>query len=629
MSLTATQAGEMVFDLHLPLKLQPVFDGPARYRGAYGGRGSGKSWGFADMALCRTVAAKTRMLCTRELQNSIKASVLQILIDRLEAHGLQDFFDYGASFLTSTLWDEPFLFKGLRHNYREIKSTEGIDICWIEEAETTSEESFRVLFPTIRKPGSEIWLTWNSESIDAPIHQRFVVSPPDNARIAKVNYIDNPWFPLELELERQADMKRDPDVYAHVWEGECLTRTEAQVLGGKWRVERFKQPPEIDGGPYYGCDWGFSSDPLALVRCWVNGNRLYIDAEAGGRGIEIKDTPKCFDTVPGIKEHIVRADNARPELISHMQTEGYRTVGAEKWPGSIEDGITHLRSYDAIVIHERCEKVAKEARLWSYKIDKQTGDVLPVLIDANNHWMDAVRYALAPIIRRKKFTGRAAYAGQYNDAIHVSLDELWPISGLPIVVGLASEESTHCAVISQDNRRGQLRIVQEVIARDMGVSQFATGVLQPLLRSKYRGCPVTLVSYRAPGVAGANAQDNVSRLVIDELTAAGLTVQSVSSDLLARRLEAVRWYLGQLSGGRAGLSLSPSCTVLRDGMQGGYQFRQLETQGGDDIRYAELPDKNQYLLPHCALQYVCLWQRGEIEANDIAPIVTGARDYNR
>jgi phage terminase large subunit len=616
---------EFILDLKLPGKLVPVFTGEARYRGAYGGRGSAKSWSFADMALLRAYSSKTRILCTRELQNSIKASVLQILIDRLEAHGLGDFFDYGESYLRSILFDEHFLFKGLRHNYREIKSTEGIDICWVEEAETTSEESFRVLLPTVRKPGSEIWLTWNSESHDAPIHKRFVMDPPDNAKIVKMNYVDNPWFPEELEQERLADQKRDPDVYAHVWEGECLTRTDAQVLGGKWRVADFKMPAEVDGGPYYGCDWGFSSDPLALVRCFINGNRLYIDYEAGEKGIEIKDTPATFDEIPGIKKHMVRADNARPELISHMQTEGYRCVGADKWPGSVEDGITHLRSYDEIIIHERCVKVAKEARLWSYKIDKQTGDILPVLIDANNHWMDGVRYALAPIIRKKKFTGRAAYAGQFNEILHVSLDELWPIKGHGLVIGFAAKQTTQCAVIAQVNISGQLRIIEEVIVRNSGVSQFATSVLQPLLRGKYRGCHYEIVSFKA--ASSSRTTDNDANLIIDEIEEAGLTIESVDSDLLGRRMEAVRWYFNQLSGGRPAITISPSCTVLRDGLAGGYQFRQMEIQGTDDIRYSDKPDDNQYVLPNQALQYICQFQRGEFESNKIQPVVSGYRTY--
>lgn len=627
---------EIEYKFEIAAPMAKIFEGEAMYRGARGGRGSTKSWAFARKALQRMVDAqlahtKLRVFCGRELQNSLKDSVLQLLIDQIEMLGLQQFFDYGESYVRGADGVCDFLFKGLRHNYKEIKSTEGIDICWLEEAETISEESFRTIFPTVfRNKGAEVWLSWNSESSDSPIHKRFVLNPPENSKIIKINYTENPWFSEEMEALRLEDLKRDPDVYAHVWEGECLTRTDAQVLGGKWRIDAFTMPPadEIDGGPYYGCDWGFSSDPLALVRCWVKGNRLYIDQEAGGKGIEIKDTPAEFDKVPGIKKHMVRADNARPEMISHMQTEGYRCVGAEKWPGSIEDGITHLRSYDEIVIHERCTEVAKEARLWSYKIDKQTGDILPVLIDANNHWFDALRYSLAPIIKKKNFTGRAVYAGQFNEILHVSLEELWPMKGRAIVIGIAIEGTTNVAVISQMTSRGQLRIVEEVIKRNMGVGQFAKDVLQPILRGKYRGCPHTLVSFRGQTSSTSGGVDTDARMLIDEMDDAGLRVETVSSDLLARRLEAVRWYFGQITGGSPGIIVSPTCTVLRDGLQGGYQFKQLEVQGSDDIRYSNDPEKNQYVLPNEALQYICQWLRGEFESNKVDPVVSGIRNYN-
>lgn len=617
---------EYVLDMQLPMKLQSVFTGPARYRGAHGGRGSGKSWGFADMAIMRTMAAPTRFLCTRELQNSIRDSVLRLLVDRIEHHGLQRFYDSGESYLRSVLHGEDFIFKGLRHNYREIKSLEGVIICWIEEAETTSEESFRVLIPTIRAHGSEIWMTWNSESLDAPIHKRFILAPPDNAKIAKVNWIDNPWFPEELNQERLADQKRDPDIYAHVWEGECLTRTDAQVLANKWRVDDFIIPDEPDGGPYYGVDWGFATDPLAIVRCFVHGKRLFVDYEAGGKGIEIKDTPAEFLKVPRIKDHIIRADNARPEMIAHMQSEGFRCIGADKWPGSVEDGITHLRSYDEIVIHSRCDRVAREARLWSYKIDKQSGDVLPVLLDLNNHFWDGVRYALAPLIRKRVFTGKPVYAGQFNDRIHVSLDELWPIKGLPIVVGLAMKQTTYSAVFSQINRDGQLRILEEVISRNMGVGQFARTVLNPLFKQKYRGCKYTIVSFR-PKTTTARGTDDEARMLIDEMDSAGFTVDSVDSNLLSRRMESVRWYLGQLAAGKPAISISPTCTILNDGMGGGYQFRQLENQGTHDIRYDDKPEDNQYVLPNEALQYICMYQRGELEMAGIQPVVSEYRVY--
>jgi len=624
---------ELELRFEIAEKMTEIFEGEAMYRGAYGGRGSTKSWAFARKALQRMVLAqlarkKCRILCGRELQNSLKDSVLQLLCDQIEMLGLQQFFDYGESYVRGADGVSDFLFKGLRHNYKEIKSTEGIDICWLEEAETISEESFRTIFPTVfRNEGAEVWLSWNSESSDAPIHKRFILNPPANCKIVKINHSDNPWFSEEMELLRQEDLKRDPDVYAHVWEGECLTRTEAQVLGGKWRVDTFSMPSadEIDGGPYYGCDWGFSSDPLALIRCWVRGNRLYIDQEAGGRGIEIKDTPAEFDRIPGIKNHMIRADNARPEMISHMQLEGYRVVAADKWPGSIEDGITHLRSYDEIIIHERCVNVAKEARLWSYKIDKQTGDVLPVLIDANNHYADAIRYALAPIIKKKNFTGRAVYAGQYNEILHISLEELWPIKGMPIYIGLALKGTTICAIISQVTRRGQLRIVEEIIERNTGVSQFAHTTIKPLLAGKYRGCPRTFISF-ADSTTGSSRTDNDSSLLIDEMEEQGFEVESVSSDLLSRRLESVRWYFGQLSAGQPAIAISPTCTTLRDGLGGGYQFKLLQIIG-DDNQYQTEPEKNQYVLPNMALQYICMWMREAIEDNKNKPVISGQRTY--
>ena len=393
--------------VQVPSALRPVFDGPARIRGAYGGRGSTKSWSFARMLIAKQLVSPLRVLCARELQNSIRTSVHKVLVDQIEDLGLENHFEYGESYLRSKIGGE-FLFKGLRLNAKEIKSTEGVDICWVEEAEAVSDDSFRVLLPTIRKPGSEIWLTWNPESADAAIQRRFIDNPYPDSRIVKINYNDNPWFSAELEAERLHDLAMDPDLYAHVWEGEFLTRSNAQVLSGKWEIADFTRPSDIDG-PYYGLDWGFSSDPLAVVVVFIKNRTLYIEYEASGVGIEIDNTARFLDQVPEIRKHMVRADNARPELIRHFQNNGFRMEAAKKWPGSVEDGIAHLRSYDKIIIHRRCTGCQSEARKWSYKIDKLSGDVLPVLIDANNHFMDAVRYALGSLIKAPSsfFIGRA------------------------------------------------------------------------------------------------------------------------------------------------------------------------------------------------------------------------------
>ncbi|TQE93018.1 MAG: PBSX family phage terminase large subunit [Spiribacter salinus] len=390
--------------IKLPPKLVPVFTNPARYRGAYGGRGSGKSFSFAKMLAVRGYAEPLRILCGREIQNSIKDSSQQEVIRAIESEPfLNAHYSYGESFIRGANGTE-FLFKGLRHNYQQIKSTSGINICWVEEAEHVSEASWEVLIPTVREPGSEIWLTWNPESEDSATHRRFIKSPPSDSRIVKLNWRDNPWFPDELEYERQRDQERDPDRYQHIWEGETITRTEAQILGGKWAVREFEPDERKWDGPYYGLDFGFSNDPLAAVKCWVHDERLYIEHEAGKVNLELDDTPDYLrERVPGLVSDKVRADNARPECISHLKRHGMPGIqAAPKWQKSVEEGITFLRNFREIVIHPRCRQTQTECRLYSYKVDRLSGDVTSVIIDANNHFIDAIRYALSPIIKHNR-----------------------------------------------------------------------------------------------------------------------------------------------------------------------------------------------------------------------------------
>lgn len=376
----------------------------ARYKVAHGGRGSGKSWTVARMILLNAFQRPLRVLCARELQISIKDSVHRLLSDQIEELGLTGAFEVGQSFIRgagSANAGTEFLFKGLRHNAGEIKSMEGIDVCWIEEAQAVSESSWELLIPTIRAAGSEIWITFNPDQETDPTYQRFVVAPPPGATVAQVNWDDNPWFPPELEAERAYMARTDPEAYAHVWGGECRSRSDAQVLKGKWVIDCFETAPGWDG-PYYGADWGFAQDPTTLVRLWIGGRTLYVEHEAYGVGVALDDTPALFDRVPGARQHLIRADSSRPETINHLRTRDYpRIQGAAKGPGSVEDGVEFLRSFERIVIHERCRHAAEEARLWNFKTDRLTGDVLPQLVDAHNHIWDAVRYALEPLIRQR------------------------------------------------------------------------------------------------------------------------------------------------------------------------------------------------------------------------------------
>lgn len=390
--------------IELPPKLVDVFTGKARYRGAYGGRGSGKSFSFAKMLAVRGYAEPLRILCARELQGSIKDSVHSEIKNAIESTPwLYDAYDVGETYIRGANGTE-FIFKGLRHNYREIKSLSGINIAWIEEAEAVSEMSWRTLVPTIREDESEIWLTWNPESLDSATHKRFITNSPRNSKIRKINYLDNPWFPKSLEDDRQEDFERDPDMYAHVWEGECITRTDAQILKDKWRVEEFEPHPLLWDGPYHGLDFGFSNDPTTGVKCWIHADNLYIEYDGGKVGLELDDTAEfLMKRIPGIEKHLIRAESARPESISYLKRHGLpRMESVKKGAGSIEDGIAHMRSYKSIIIHPRCEGTINEARLYSYKVDRVTGDILPIIIDANNHYMDSIRYALEPIMKSCK-----------------------------------------------------------------------------------------------------------------------------------------------------------------------------------------------------------------------------------
>lgn len=407
-SISTTRAPQELLD-RLKAQLipwaKPLLE-PARYKGLWGGRGSGKSVAATDALLITGLERCCRILCAREFQNSLSDSVHQLLCDRISALGLEDYYTIQEAKIFAESTGTELFFRGLRRNVRSLKSIPGITHVWIEEASSTSAQSWNILVPTIRDPGSEIWVTFNPDQRTDPIYQHFVESPDSLAGhtyIQEVNWRDNPYFPPELEAERRAMLATDPDLYQHVYEGQCWERSEAQVLVDKWVVDDFTPGPDWDG-PYHGADWGFAVDPTTLVRCWVYANRLYIEYESSAVRLELRDTPARWRAdVPGCEGYTIRADSARPESISEVKRHGMPgLVAVDKWPGSVEDGIAHLRSYDKIVIHSRCKAAAEEARLWRYRTDPLTGDVLPSLLPGNDHVWDGCRYALNPLIKRRR-----------------------------------------------------------------------------------------------------------------------------------------------------------------------------------------------------------------------------------
>lgn len=368
-----------------------------RYKVLYGGRGSGKSWGIARVLILLALKSKIRILCTRQFQTSISMSVHKLLKDSIENLGLGAFFEITRDTIRCSNGSE-FYFKGIQNNIDEIKSIEGIDICWVEEAQNVSKESWAVLCPTIRKENSEIWVSFNPKLETDETYQKFVVHPSADCMSVMVNFSDNPWFPEVLRKEMEYCRSISVADYEYIWLGKPQVNTDAQVFNGRYEIAEFAEA-ESSTRFFHGADWGFAKDPTTLVRAFIKDDCLYIDQECYGVGVELDETPQLFDAIATARSFPIKADCARPETISFMRRRGFNISPAKKWQGSIEDGLAVLKSFRKIVIHPRCKHTADEFRLYSYKVDKINGDVLPIIEDKNNHCIDALRYALDGYIK--------------------------------------------------------------------------------------------------------------------------------------------------------------------------------------------------------------------------------------
>lgn len=389
-----------------------LYRGKYRFRVLYGGRGSAKSWQIARalILIAHGSAIPLRILCAREFQSSIKDSVHQLLKTQIRKLGLLPWFKIQDTSIMSRRNGSEFLFKGLRQNVDEVKSTEGIDYAWIEEAQRMSQRSWDVLIPTVRKPGSEIWVSFNPDLPTDPTFKMFVTESRPDALVAKVTWRDNPWLPDVLRAELALKKETDYEAYLHIWEGETWTRSKEQILDGKWELGEFEISEDHEKrsaagwyGPYWGLDYGFSTSPLVVEKVWVHKPTmvLYVEDERYDLLVENDQIRPMVQEMGGLKARL-RADAARPETTSWLRkNERLDVISAKKWPGSIEDGITHLRSYKRIVIHPRCKLAHDQAKLWRYKVDKLTGEVTRDVIDAHNDSWDAIRYALDLLIRQR------------------------------------------------------------------------------------------------------------------------------------------------------------------------------------------------------------------------------------
>jgi len=422
---------EIDLDIATPEVFEPLL-GNHRYKGAFGGRGSGKSHFFAELLVEQAIMRPgLRAVCIREIQKTLADSVYALIVDKIKALGVEPLFDIQRDRI-NTPGGGVIIFRGMQNSTAEqIKSLEGFHIAYVEEAQTLSTASLRQLRPTIRRDPtpedpyvSEIWFAWNPRFATDPVDDflRGPVLPPD-AIVVNANFSDNPFFPNSLKLEMEFDQRRDRELYEHVWLGEYEKHSESRVFTN-WKVQEFEAPEDTIF--YFGADWGFAADPTVLVRIFIVGRTIFIDHEAYAVGCEIDHTPYLFaglrdadirklngqayrslsvdqrkwQGVPKCREFQIRSDSARPETISYMQKHGFpKIVPAIKGAGSVEEGVKFLQGFD-IVINPRCVHTIGEFRHYSYKIDPHTEVPTSVLADKKNHVIDSARYALEEVRRK-------------------------------------------------------------------------------------------------------------------------------------------------------------------------------------------------------------------------------------
>jgi phage terminase large subunit len=391
-------------------KFQFLLQENIRHKVLYGGRGSGKTENIARALIVLAMKpkllftdSKIDILCAREYQTTIQDSVHKVLKDLINMHDLNSIFKITDNYIQCVLNGSKFIFKGIANDPYQIKSLQGIKIVWIEEAEKVSNESWEILTPTIRSPQSEIWVSFNPREKKDPTYVRFIDKPMLGTKAVLVNYYDNPFFENSPIYEEMLyDKQYRPEVYSNKWQGNVKQLSEALIFKGKYEVRLFETPDLsqlYENRYFYGLDFGFSQDPNAFIRCFIQDKTLFIDYEAGGTQIEIPDIPLMLDKIPEAKKWNIIADNARPETISYLQGRGYNIEACSKGKGSIEEGIEYLKSFKKIVVHPRCKEIIEEFGLYSYKTDKITGDILPVIVDKNQHYIDALRYSLEQYIK--------------------------------------------------------------------------------------------------------------------------------------------------------------------------------------------------------------------------------------
>lgn len=389
-----------------PEKLRFLFE-PARYKVVRGGRGSGKSWGFARALLLMGAGKTLRVLCTREVQKSIAQSVHQLLKDQIEALGLSAFYEVLATEIRGKNGTQ-FFFSGLSDMTAEsLKSFEGVDVCWCEEAQAITRRSWDILIPTIRKTGSEIWVSFNPQLESDETYRRFVTTPPPDCVSVEMNHSDNRRFPEVLEKERQhaQETMREED-YAHIWEGKCRPAVEGaiyfdQMSKAASRITNVPHDPLLKTHVVF--DLGFN-DSMAIILAQKVASEIrlihYIEGTQrtlADYNAELKELKLDGEPMNWGKLFLPHDGYAKRHQTGKMDAEILQAFGwtVIKTPmATVEAGIKRARDVFSRVYFnkERTVRLVECLKRYRRAVNQQTNEPGAPLHDEFSHGADAFRY---------------------------------------------------------------------------------------------------------------------------------------------------------------------------------------------------------------------------------------------
>lgn len=405
----------MLIDAKFPAVLQFLFE-PKRYKVLYGGRGGAKSWGIARALLVIGASKPIRVLCAREMQTSIAQSVHKLLSDQIKSLALDEFYEVQQNVIKGINGTE-FTFHGLKHNIANIKSVEGTDICWVEEAQTVSKSSWDTLIPTIRKEGSEIWISFNPSLEADETYQRFVKEPPPNSTVKKINWSDNPWFPSVLREEKDSLKAKDFDAYLTVWEGNCKQTLDGAIYANQIRVateeNRFTRIPYDASKPVLTF-WDLGrADKTAIWFAQQIGFEYRMIDYYENQGHALSHYLKHLQSKPYVYGECWLPHDAQNELLASERTiaqqveaAGFRVQITQKT--SLADGIEAARTFFASCWFDsdKCSDGLQCLRNYRYEVDPDTQQYsTKPLHDWASHGADAFRYAAVSMtiqVARKK-----------------------------------------------------------------------------------------------------------------------------------------------------------------------------------------------------------------------------------